>query len=80
MRAIYARELQGYFFTPIGYVFIGIFLLLSSVFFGVGNLTERSGNILILLRNMSYLWMLLCPVLTMKLVAGERQSHTDQLL
>ncbi|MBR6705520.1 MAG: ABC transporter permease subunit [Clostridia bacterium] len=80
MRTIYSREMQGYFFTPIGYVFIGIFLLLSSVFFGVGNLTERSGNILFLLRNMSYLWMLLCPVLTMKLVAGERQAHTDQLL
>lgn len=80
MKTIYLRELQGYFYTPVGYVFTGIFLLLSSVFFGVGNLTERSGNILFLLRNMSYLWMLLCPVLTMKLIAGERQLHTDRLL
>ncbi len=80
MKTVYSRELQGYFYTPVGYVFIGVFLLLSSVFFGTGNLMERSGNILYLLRNMSYLWMLLCPVLTMKLIAGDRQGHTDLLL
>ncbi len=80
MKTIYFRELQGFFYTPVGYVFIGVFLLLSSIFFGTGNLAEHSGNILYLLRNMSYLWMLLCPVLTMKLIAGERQLRTDQLL
>ena len=29
---------------------------------------------------MSYLWMLLSPVLTMRLIAGERRQRTDQLL
>ena len=80
MIAIYKKELQSYFYTPVGYVFIGVFLALCSVFFGVGNLPERSGNVLFLLRNMSYLWMLLCPVLTMRLIAGERQSRSDALL
>ncbi len=80
MNAIYKKELQGYFYTPVGYVFIGVFLVLCSVFFGVSNLAERSGNVLFLLRNMSYLWMLLCPILTMRLIAGERQSHSDALL
>lgn len=80
MRAIFRRELQGYFFTPIGYVFMGVFLLLGGIFFGAGNLAERSSNMTYLLRNMSYLWMLLCPVLTMRLFAGERSRGTDQLL
>lgn len=80
MGAIYRRELQGYFYTPTGYVFMGVFLALGSVFFGAGNLAERSGNMMILLRNMGYLWMLLSPVLTMRLLAGERGKHTDQLL
>lgn len=44
MRAIFRRELQGYFFTPIGYVFMGVFLLLGGIFFGAGNLAERSSN------------------------------------
>lgn len=80
MRAIYLRELQGYFYTPVGYVFMGVFLMLGSVFFGAANLAARSGDMMTLLRNMSYLWMLLSPVLTMRLMAGEKGRHTDQLL
>ena len=80
MRAIFKRELEGYFYTPVGYVFMGVFLTLGGVFFGAGNLAERSGNMTYLLRNMSYLWMLLCPVLTMRLFAGERTKKTDVLL
>lgn len=80
MKAIFRRELEGYFYTPVGYVFMGVFLMLGSVMFGAGNLAERSGNMTYLLRNMSYLWMLLCPVLTMRLLAGERTRGTDALL
>ncbi|MBE5777094.1 MAG: hypothetical protein E7326_06260 [Clostridiales bacterium] len=79
MKAIFKRELEGYFHTPVGYVFMGVFLMLGSIFFGAGNLAERSGNMTYLLRNMSYLWMLLCPVLTMRLFAGERVKNTDVL-
>ena len=42
---------------------MGVFLLLGSIFFIVGNLASRSSNLLTLLSNMSYLWMLLSPVL-----------------
>ena len=80
MGAIYRREMQCYFHTPAAYVFMGVFLALSSVFFGFGNLASRSGDLLSLLERMSYIWMLLSPVLTMRLVAGERQQRTDQLL
>ena len=80
MRAVYQRELQGYFLTPVAYVFMGVFMLLGGVFFIIGNLATRSGNLLTLLSSMSYLWMLLCPVLTMRLFAGERGRGTDQLL
>lgn len=80
MGAVYRREMQSYFFTPAAYVFIGVFLALGGVFFGVGNLAARSGNMLALLAQLSYLWVLLCPVLTMRLIAGERRAHTDQML
>lgn len=80
MGAIYRREMQRYFYTPAAYVFMGVFLTLGSVFFAVGNLSARSGNLLNLLAQMSYLWMLLSPVLTMRLLAGERRQRTDQLL
>ncbi len=80
MPTILRRELQSYFFTPIAYVFTGVFLALSGVLFIAGNLTARSSDILSLLSQMGYLWLLLSPVLTMRLLAGERRQKTDQLL
>ena len=80
MGAIYRREMQCYFYTPAAYVFMGVFLALSSVFFGFGNLGARSSDLMALLDRMSYIWMLLSPVLTMRLIAGEKQQRTDQLL
>ena len=80
MGAIYRREMQSYFYTPAAYVFMGVFLTLGSVFFGVTNLAARSGNLLALLAQLSYLWMILSPILTMRLIAGERRQRTDQML
>ena len=80
MLSIWKRELQGYFFTPVGYVFMGVFLTLSSVIFFLTIMQTRSSDLLSFIGTMSYLWMLLCPVLTMRLLAEERQKRTDQLL
>ena len=78
--AIWKRELQGYFFTPVGYVFMGVFLTLSSVTFFLTIMQSRASDLLSFIGTMSYLWMLLCPVLTMRLLADEKQKRTDQLL
>ena len=80
MIAIWKRELQSYFFTPIGYVFMGVFLLLSSVMFYLQIMQQRSSDLLTFIGQMSFQWMLLSPVLTMRLLAEERQKRTDQLL
>ena len=78
--SIWKRELQGYFFTPVGYVFMGVFLTLSSVIFFLTIMQTRSSDLLSFIGTMSYLWMLLCPVLTMRLLAEEKSRRTDQLL
>ena len=80
MKAIWKRELQSYFYTPVGYVFIGVFLLVSSVLFFLSILRQHSGDLPSFIGQMSYLWMLLSPVLTMRLLAEEKQKRTDQLL
>ena len=72
--------MQGYFYTSVGYVFIGVFLIVSSVLFYVGILKPRSGELPNFIYTMSYLWMLVCPILTMRLLAEEKQKKTDQLL
>ena len=80
MIAVWKREMQSYFYTPVGYVFMGVFLTLSSVIFFLQIMSQRSSDLLTFIGNMSYLWMLLCPVLTMRLLAEEKQKKTDQLL
>ena len=80
MTAIWKRELQSYFYTATGWVYMGVFLLVSSVMFYLQILQARASDLLTFIGQMSYLWMLLCPVLTMRLLAEERQKRTDQLL
>lgn len=80
MKAIWKRELQGYFYSLSGYVFLGVFLTISSVLFFLSILRQHSGDLPTFIGQMSYLWMLLSPVLTMRLLAEERQKKTDQLL
>ena len=80
MNTVRKREMQGYFYTPVGYVFIGVFLTVSSVLFYMQILRQRSGDLPNFIAEMCYLWMLLCPILTMRLLAEEKQKKTDQLL
>ena len=53
--------------------------MLSNVFFIIGNLAARSGSMLSLLSNMSYVWMLLSPILSFKLLSA-RMEGGDQIL
>lgn len=80
MLMILKREFKSYFHTAVGYVFMGVFLMIASVIFYMVILKQRSGDLPAFIGDMSYLWMLLSPVLTMKLLAEERQKKTDQLL
>ncbi len=80
MFSVYKRELQSYFYTPLGYVFLGVFLLLSGIFFMTGNLFSLSANLGLLFDSMSYLFMLVMPLVTMRLLSEEKRQRTDQLL
>ena len=80
MFIVYKRELLAYFRTPVGYVFMGVFLILSGLIFYLYNLQNLSGDLLTFLSQMTLLVMLLCPLLTMRLICEERQKKTDQLL
>ena len=80
MTAVWKRELQNYFCTSVGYVFMGIFLLVGGVVFFLGNILAASASLSTLLGNLNYIFMLIVPILTMKLLSEERRTKTDQLL
>lgn len=76
------RELNGYFATPIAYVFIVIFLLLSGVFtFYFGNFfTRGQADLVPFFQFHPWVYMIFMPALTMRLWAEERRSGTIELL
>lgn len=80
MIAIFKRELKSYFYSPIGYIFIGFFLLLAGYFFATSNLFLMISNITAVFGNLSIVFLFLVPVLTMRLLSEEKKTKTDQLL
>lgn len=76
------RELASYFSTPLAYVFIVIFLMLSGAFtFFMGGFYERGQADLWPFFNFHpWLYLFLVPALSMRLWAEERKSGTIELL
>ncbi|HMK68301.1 MAG TPA: ABC transporter permease subunit [Stellaceae bacterium] len=79
---IVRRELQGYFATPLAYIFIVIFLALAGALaFFAGNFFERGQADLQPFFNFHpWLYLVLIPALAMRLWAEERKSGTIELL
>lgn len=80
MKAIYKREMLSYFTSPVGYVFVGVFMFLSGVFFGIEMFTNRIGSVTDVMPICMVILMLLMPIITMRLIAEEKANKTDQLL
>jgi ABC-2 type transport system permease protein len=80
MMAILKRELKSYFLTPIGYIYMGFFLLVAGVFFTFGNLITRSSQYTGFLGGILFIYLFAVPLLTMRLFSEEKRQRTDQLL
>lgn len=80
MLAIIGKELKAYFYSASGYVFMGIFLLICGIFFANYNLIPASPIFSDVLSSITFVFLVLVPVLTMKLIAEEKHQKTDQLL
>jgi hypothetical protein len=80
MLAIYKKELKSYFTSMIGYVFIALFLAVMGIYFTVYNLAYAYSNFEYVLQSLSFLFVIIVPVLTMRIIAEETKQKTDQLL
>ncbi|HUX22285.1 MAG TPA: ABC transporter permease subunit, partial [Spirochaetia bacterium] len=80
MIAILKRELKAYFLTPIGYIFMSLFLLVGGVLFAFGNLVSHSSQYSGFLGSILFMFLLATPILTMRLFTDEMRMKTDQLL
>ena len=80
MSAIYRKELKIYFCGALGFVIMAILLAASGFFFTFDNLSGGSPELLYTLDPLKMALILAIPLLTMRTVAEERHSRTDQLL
>ncbi|MEH2932033.1 ABC transporter permease [Candidatus Ventrimonas sp. KK005] len=80
MTAVFKHELSNYFHSMTAYIF-GAFLL---AFVGVGamiyNIQQAVANFEYVLSFVSLVFVVIIPVLTMRVIAEERKQKTDQLL
>lgn len=80
MFALYKKELKNYFINMTGYIFIAFMLIVVSIFTLIFNFIGRYPSFEYALRNVTMVFLLIVPILTMRSVAEERHSKTDQLL
>ncbi|KHO65677.1 ABC transporter permease subunit [Pseudomonas flexibilis] len=82
LSVIFKRELASYFATPLAYVFLMIFLVLSGVFtFYLGGFYERNqADLTVFFGFHPWLYLFLVPAIAMRLWAEERKSGTIELL
>ena len=80
MWAVIKKEFKTYFLSPVGYVFIGLFLIMFSIFFYVDVFNYQSTNFEYIFYSGATILTFIVPILTMRTIAEERKSGTEQLL
>lgn len=80
MIAVYKRELKSYFTSVSGYIFIAFILLFTGIFAMVVNFRSRIPLFEYTLGNMNFVYLIIIPILTMRVISEERRQKTDQLL
>lgn len=80
MGAVIKKELKNYFFSPIGYIFIGLFLIMFSIFFYTDVFKYQSTNFEYIFYSGATILTFISPILTMRTLAEERKNGTEQLL
>ena len=80
MFAVIKKEFKSYFYSPVGYVFIGLFLIMFSIFFYVDVFQYQSTNFEYIFYSGATILTFIVPILTMRAIAEERKTGTEQLL
>ena len=80
MTAVYKKELKSYLTSMIGYIFIAFILVIVGIYFSAINIGSAWPRIGDTLSNVTFVFLIAVPGLTMRVIAEERRQKTDQLL
>ena len=80
MLAIYRKEMRSYFINPIGYIYLGVFLVFSALLCCYTTIIAGTYDTANYFTYLIFSLVILIPILTMRLFAEERKMRTEQLL
>ncbi len=80
MKAIFLREMRAYFTTPVGYIFLAVYFLVSGAVFSYTTLYSMTADTSTYFLLMLVFDAIMLPLLTMKSFSEERKQRTEQLL
>ena len=78
--AIAGRELRTYFTSPLAYVVAAFFTLVAGYLFSLILYHTKQASLTPLFSNLTVMFLLITPALTMRLLADERKTGTIELL
>ncbi len=80
MKAVYKNELKSYFTGVTGYVFTAFMLFFAGMYTMALCLKQGYAQFEYVFGNLSFIFLIIIPVITMRVLSEERRQKTDQLL
>ena len=80
MIAVFKRELNGYFKSMTGYLLAALLLIFAGIYCMAYNLSGYYANFEYVLEAISFIFLIAVPIISMRTLAEEKHSKTDQLL
>lgn len=80
MRAVFRHELSSYFTGLTAYVFAAFVLLFGGIYTMSYNLNAGITDFQYVVGSVSFVFLLIMPILSMRVLAEEKRQKTDQLL
>ena len=80
MTAIFKRDFRSYFTSPVGYVYIGSYIVVANLLFYLSNIMGQSTSLAGAYGFILTVMMFTTPILTMRVFSEDLKQKTDQLL
>ena len=74
------KELRDYFSSPVAYIVIGVFALMTGVYFSRNVFVDNQANLRKLFEFIPLVWIVILPALTMRSFAEELKNGTLEVL
>jgi len=77
---VFRRELSAYFFSPMAYIVISVFLLITGWFFTSEMFLSDESSLRSVFNIIPFIFIFFVPAITMRLLSEEKKSGTIELL